>query len=63
MQEVGDLLGEETNEVKRDVLSKAYLSEFLESVPFNLPGSVQKRNNGNITFIQPTHHFEGAKKA
>jgi hypothetical protein len=60
---MGDLLGEEKNEVKRDVLSKAYLSEFVDSIPFNLSGSVIKRNNGNITFTQQTHHYEGVKKA
>lgn len=57
------MLGEEKNEVKRDVLSKAYLSEFVDSIPFNLSGSVIKRNNGNITFTQQTHHYEGVKKA
>jgi hypothetical protein len=60
---VSDLLGEEKNEVKRDVISKAYLSEFVDSIPLNLSGSITKRRNGAINFIQEVYQYEGVKKS
>ena len=60
--EVRHLVKDQQNSVKKDVLVKTYLSEFVETIPLKEDGFIQKKSENQYTVIQPLCYYEGVKK-